>query len=176
MKAIWLSLTVLLLVVAVGIGGVVVWRFYRITDCISGPFNLLDCTFAGGDTSQGGACGLDFECEGWSALGKVACCNNECVTKDFTTQTCSAFVAGEGRPCSQPDGTIWPFSGCDVSAGICCNRVCSKSCAARPQGGECVLDTDCAGWSLFGKVACCNNQCVTKDFSVQTCPDYLSRR
>ena len=26
------------------------------------------------------------------------------------------------------DGTIWPFSGCDVSAGICCHKKCGTGC------------------------------------------------
>jgi len=34
----------------------------------------------------------------------------------------------EGAKCSKPSGTIWPFSGCDVSAGICCDGKCSTSC------------------------------------------------
>ena len=41
-----------------------------------------------------------------------------------------------GHPCNAPDGTIWPFSGCDVSAGICCNGKCGSGCNSSGSGGS----------------------------------------
>ena len=37
-------------------------------------------------------------------------------------------------------------------------------------GGCCTFDFECNGWTLFGDVACCDNVCITKDFTLQTCP------
>lgn len=34
-------------------------------------------------------------------------------------------------------------------------------CPGGTQGSRCVLDSDCAGWSMFGNVKCLNNACVT---------------
>ena len=80
------------------------------------------------------------------------------------------FGNGEGSPCSASNGVVWPFSGCNISAGLCCNGKCSKGpCTATPQGGTCVIDSDCAGWSTFGTIACCNNKCITKAWTGQGC-------
>src|SRR5439155_19343652 len=88
-----------------------------------------------------------------------SCCNGKC-----SATPCPP--GGEGTPCNKPNGTIWPASTCDISAGLCCNGKCSSvSCTATPQRGKCTLDSDCAGWSALGDIACCANQCVTKDFS-----------
>lgn len=51
---------------------------------------------------------------------------------------------------------------------------CGNWDTPRAQGQPCALDNDCAGWSLFGDVACCNFHCVTKDETVQTCPSYCN--
>lgn len=82
------------------------------------------------------------------------------------------FVFGgmEGSPCTTDNGTIWPFSGCNISAGLCCDGKCSKGpCSPTKQGGKCKLDSDCKGWTIFGDVACCDYKCVTKDWSGQVC-------
>lgn len=44
---------------------------------------------------------------------------------------------GEGGACNQPDGTIWPFSGCDASAGMCCNKKCSVGPCSAPSPAPC---------------------------------------
>jgi hypothetical protein len=38
-----------------------------------------------------------------------------------------------------------------------------------PQGGCCTFDFQCAGWSFFGDIACCDSVCITKDYTLQTC-------
>jgi hypothetical protein len=49
----------------------------------------------------------------------------------------------------------------------------------RPQAAElgqyCILDTDCANWSIFGRIACCKNICVRKDVTLQTCDAYCEK-
>ena len=53
------------------------------------------------------------------------------------------------------------------------NQTCSSNWSIpRKQGEPCDLDPDCAGWSVFGDVACCNFHCITKDFTLQTCPAF----
>src|SRR5437016_10269915 len=77
---------------------------------------------------------------------------------------------GEGAECQTVNGTKWPFSGCDASAGTCCTGKCTSNvCPPTPQGGSCNLDSDCEGWELFGKVACCNHRCVKKAWTGQLC-------
>lgn len=44
-----------------------------------------------------------------------------------------------------------------------------------PKGCQgCTWDWDCKGWSFFGEVACCNNVCVTKGDTIQSCDGYCS--
>lgn len=77
---------------------------------------------------------------------------------------------GAGSPCSANNGTIWPFSGCNASAGLCCDGKCSVGpCAGTAQGGACGLDSDCAGWTIDGDVACCKGKCMTKKWTGQVC-------
>lgn len=173
MKALRLSATIILSAALIGAIVYLAVNFQKTVQCISNPFSFIDCMLPSGEQEQGQQCGLDFECKDWTTLGKIACCGNRCITKDFPTQMCSAFLSGEGKPCGTPDGTIWPVSGCDISAGICCKGKCSKECAPRKQGEACTVDPDCAGWTVFGKIACCGSKCVTKARSVQTCPAFL---
>lgn len=80
------------------------------------------------------------------------------------------FGNGEGSPCTSTNGTIWPFSGCNISAGLCCDGKCSKGpCEPTPLGGYCNIDMDCKGWSMFGDIACCNHKCEKKQWSGQIC-------
>lgn len=77
---------------------------------------------------------------------------------------------GEGSPCSEKNGTIWPMSGCSITAGKCCNGKCTKEeCDPTPLGGACTIDMDCAGWAMDGKIACCGEKCVEKPWSGAVC-------
>lgn len=112
-------------------------------------------------TEQGEKCFIDSDCKGWSVSGNVACCDSKCVTKAWSGQVCSAKVQGD--ECSEPTGTIWPFSGCDVSAGMCCNGKCSSTvCPPQGEGATCTTPSGTI-WPFSGcdisAGLCCNGVC-----------------
>lgn len=103
----------------------------------------------------GEPCSLNTDCQNFgTSAGDNACCGGICtpVEIDFAGV---GYCPNECRGCA----------GCPVGS-------CGDWHTPREQGEPCALDPDCAGWSVFGEVACCNFHCVTKDESVQTCPAY----
>lgn len=114
-------------------------------------------------TEQGEACTIESDCKGWSVYGEVGCCNNKCVKRAWYGQRCDAKV--EGDACSEPSGTIWPFSGCDISAGMCCNGKCSSTpCPPGLEGQPCSAPSG-TWWPFSGcnvsAGLCCNGKCAT---------------
>lgn len=156
----------------------------------------------GGTTSgndEGGPCTIDTDCKGWKPLGEVACCGNRCVKKDSASETCPQYCERHpeakcgiklGEKCSfDSDCNGWTLNG----KIACCNNVCVDKtvsaqtcqdfCSSEPQkcglpaGVQwCVVDPDCPGWTIFGRIACCKNRCVTKDTSVEGCAAFCNRR
>jgi len=45
-------------------------------------------------------CTWDWDCDGWSLFGDVACCNTMCVQKDYTIQTCDSYCAENPFQCT----------------------------------------------------------------------------
>lgn len=100
--------------------------------CCNGKCSKEPCN----GTEQGGQCFIDSDCKDWSTFGNIACCKGKCMTKAWTGQVCTARV--EGDACNEPQGTVWPFSGCDASAGRCCNGKCTSAiCPANGEGDPC---------------------------------------
>ena len=72
------------------------------------------------------------------------------------------FRSGEIKSANDDD----PAKACDPRN--------SSSCKV-PKGCQgCTWDWDCKGWSFFGDAACCNNICVTKNSTMETCDSYCS--
>lgn len=44
--------------------------------------------------------------------------------------------------------------------------------AGGEQGSQCVIDSDCKGWSVGGNIACCGSKCITKLGPFETCIAY----
>lgn len=110
--------------------------------------NIVGGSLGSGTTTgsdQGAYCVIDTDCKGWKILGTTACCGNTCVTKDAASETCPQY----------------------------CDRHPESKCGTKI-GQSCSFDSDCNGWSIGGKVACCNSVCVTKDQSVETCSGFCS--
>ena len=102
-------------------------------------------------------CTLNTDCKNWgTGANNYNCCNGICTQNKIDW-------AGIGY-C--PDV-------CEGCAG-CPGGSCGNWHTPRSQGEPCALDTDCEGWSVFGTTACCNNRCVKKDESVQTCPNFCN--
>lgn len=98
----------------------------------------------------GQTCSFDRDCNNWTIGGDVACCNNKCVIKDETLQTCNSLCSSNPQACGLPAGAQW-----------------------------CIIDFECPGSSPIpgvSSVACCNNRCVTKEGSFQTCPAFCESR
>lgn len=87
----------------------------------------------------------------------------------------------EGEPCNARSGTPWPFSGCNISAGICCEGKCSKECDCKRFGMRCTNNGECCskrcrnlegisnrircpfGQVNHGSYACCKNALGEED-------------
>jgi hypothetical protein len=142
------AIIVILALIAIGYYALYVAR----VEFCSIPVLGLICDITGqpSGAAQGQSCTADSDCKGWSVFGKVACCAGQCVTKDQSVETCTAF--------------------CDLHPTACPGH----SGGGQQPGAACGRDWDCTGWSLFGDVACCAGHCVTKDQSVETCATFCA--
>ena len=45
-------------------------------------------------------CTVDWDCDGWSLFGDIACCRNTCVEKNYSLQTCDSFCTQDPIVCT----------------------------------------------------------------------------
>lgn len=110
----------------------------------------IDSIFAPFEGGQpiGGSCNLSTDCKGWGPAKGTVCCDGICSKPGCQKAGiwyCQKDCGLIGDKCTAPSGTIWPFSGCDISAGLCCDGKCSttSSCGCRPFDQGCSSHTQC---------------------------------
>ena len=106
--------------------------------------------------APGEPCALDTDCAGWGINGTdMSCCSNVCTQKqrDYLAGGSIGFCPAtcKGLP--------------DLPGGTCS----SNWSIPRKQGEPCDIDSNCENNLFGGVIACCNNRCVTKDETIQTC-------
>lgn len=106
-----------------------------------------------------------------TVTGPKACANTNTpspTAPGYTHATRIGQWATFGAPCHTKSGTIWPFSGCDVSAGICCEGKCARECksASHPEEGKACHAKSGTIWPFSGcdvsAGICCHGRCAKK--------------
>ena len=139
----------------------------------------------------GGDCKASTDCKGWGPKDGTVCCDGKC-TKPGCLKAgawyCPKDCGLAGDKCSAKSGTIWPLSGCDVSAGLCCNGKCATKCDCKTFDEACHSHTQCCsekcnqlngiakdvacpfGYVDHGYYACCKTGWGTEDKG--NCPKF----
>ena len=168
------------------------WGPEKGTVCCDGICTKPGCQKAGlwycpKDCPQpiGGKCVVATDCEGWGPEKGTVCCDGKC-TKPGCQKAgawyCPKDCGMSGDKCDAKSGTGWPFSGCDISAGLCCDGKCSTKCDTCKTFDEgCGHSSECCskkcnqlsgvaarltcpfGYKDHGTTACCKNAWGTEN-------------